>query len=51
MQSELAKKQNVRTIAPKIRPKNVAICFSHCCSGSPLGFRSVRESKNSSYCL
>ena len=42
MHSELAKKQNVRTIVPKIRPSNVAICFSHRCSESPPGFRSVR---------
>jgi hypothetical protein len=47
MQSALAKKQNVRTIVPKIRPNNVAICFSHRCSGSPPSFRSVGESKNS----
>jgi hypothetical protein len=51
MHSELAKKQNVRTIAPKIRPKNVAIRFSHRCSGSPPGFRSVGESKNTPYGL
>lgn len=37
MHSELAKKQKVRTIAPRMRPKNVAICFCHCWSGAPPG--------------
>jgi hypothetical protein len=49
--NELAKKQNARTIVPRMRPKNSAICFSHRCSGSPPGVRSVGEFKKSSYDL
>jgi hypothetical protein len=51
MHNELAKKQNARTIVPKMRPKNSAICFSHCCSGSTPGVRNVGEFKKSSYGL